>query len=194
MTHAMKHCDRPWWKRPPVWFIAIVVLALISVAVVKQTDQPAATPYSMFLDQVETGKIASVTFEGLEIVGRFKRPLDNSPASGRAQRDSFRSRVPDVGDSTLITVLRKQHVAIDVAPPSAWTWLLGRVPWPMLILVGAMLAIGFIRLLRGGKAQAESAVPMLPAHGIPGLVSGLFAKPQAGESPSTRESDESKGR
>lgn len=192
MPHEMKHCDRPWWKRPPVWFIAIVVLALIGVAVFEQTDKPAATPYSTFLDQIEAGKIASVTFEGTEIVGRFKRPLDDSPTGGTAQRNSFRSRVPDVGDPTLIPVLRKQHVAIDVAPPSEWTWLLGRVPWPMLIFVGVMLAIGFIRLLRGGKAQAGSAA--LPAHGIPGLVSGLFAKPHASESPPTRDSDEPKSR
>jgi hypothetical protein len=27
----MQHCDRPWWKRPPTWFIAIAVLALIGV-------------------------------------------------------------------------------------------------------------------------------------------------------------------
>jgi len=194
MAHAMKHCDRPWWKRPTVWFVAIVVVALIGVAVVKQTDQPAATPYSTFLDQVEAGKIASVTFEGMEIVGRFKPPSANAPAGGTAQRDSFRSLVPDVGDPTLIPVLRKQHVAIDVAPPSAWTWLLGRVPWPMLIFVGVMLAIGFVRLLRGGKAQAGSAASTLPAHGMIGLLSGLFAKQHASESPSARDSDTPKSR
>jgi hypothetical protein len=37
----MKHCDRPWWKRPPVWFIAIVVLVLPGVAAIEQTgDEP----------------------------------------------------------------------------------------------------------------------------------------------------------
>jgi hypothetical protein len=94
----------------------------------------------------------------------------------------------------LIPALRKQHVAIDVAPPSAWTWLLGRVPWPMLIFVGVMLVIGFIRLLRGGKAQSGSTAPTLPAHGILGLVSGLFAKQHAGESPAAHDSDEPKSR
>jgi hypothetical protein len=24
----MQHCDRPWWKRPPAWFIAIALLAV----------------------------------------------------------------------------------------------------------------------------------------------------------------------
>lgn len=192
MPHAMEHCHRPWWKRPPVWFIAIAAAVLLGVAVVRQTEQPAATPYSTFLDQLEAGKIASVTFEGTDIVGRFKPRSDNSPSSRTAQRDSFRSRVPDVGDPTLIPVLRKQRVAIDAASPSAWSWLLGRVPWPMLIFVGLMLVIGFIRLLRGGKAQAGSTAPTLPAHGIPGLVSGLFAKQHADENPPARDSDEPK--
>jgi ATP-dependent Zn protease len=105
-----------------VWFIGIVAAVLLSVAVAEQTDKPAATPYSTFLDQVEAGKIASVAFEGTEIVGRFKQPSDS------AQPDTFRTRAPDVGDPTLIPALRKQHVAIDVSAPSPWTSVLARVP------------------------------------------------------------------
>jgi ATP-dependent Zn protease len=176
-----------------VWFIAIAAAVLLGVAVVKQSDQPAATAYSTFLDQVEAGKIASVTFEGMKIVGRFKRPLDNSPSGSTARSDSFHSRVPDFGDPTLIPELRKQHVAIDVASPSAWTWLLGRVPWPMLIFVGAVLIAGFVRLVRGGKTPSGSAASTLPAHGMVGLVSGLFAKKPPAESPPARDHDEPKG-
>lgn len=195
MTQAMEHCHRPWWKRPPFWFIVSAAVLLLSVAVIEQTDKRAPTPYGTFLDQVEAGNIASVTFQGTEIVGRFKHPSDNSPSGGTAQSDSFRSRVPDFGDPTLIPALRKQHVAIDVASPSAWTWLLGRVPWPMLIFVGAMLVVGFVRLVRGGKTPSGSAAPALPAHGMMGLlVSGLFAKQRPGESPPTRDSDEPKSR
>jgi ATP-dependent Zn protease len=188
MTHQMKHCDRPWWKRPPVWFIAIVVLALLSVAVVKQTGQPIATPYSIFLDQVEAGNVASVSFQGTEIHGRFKHPPDNT------HNDTFNTRVPDFGDPALIPALRQQHVVIDVAPPSAWSWLLGHIPWPMLIFVGVILVIGVIRLLHGGNAQVGSAAPALPAHGMIGLLSGLFAKRHASESPPTSDSDEPKSR
>lgn len=194
MTHAMQHCDRPCWKRPPVWFIAIAAAVLIGVALFEQTDKRAATPYSTFLDQVEAGNVASVAFQGTEIIGRFKHPLDNSPSSGTVQNDSFRSRVPDFGDPTLIPALRKQHVVINIASPSAWIWLLGRVPWPMLIFVGAMLVIGFVRLVRGGKTQSESAAPTLPTHGMIGLVSRLFTKQRPGESPPTRDGDEPKSR
>lgn len=176
MTHATAHCPRPWWKRPPVWFIAIVAVVLLSVAVFEHIDKPAPMPYGTFLDQVEAGKVASVTFQGTEIIGRFKRPVDNAVSNGMAPSDAFRSRIPDFGDPTLVPALRKQHVAIDVASPSAWAWLLGRVPWPMLIVVGAMLVIGFIKLMRGGKTPSGAAASTLPVHGMPGLVSGLFAK------------------
>lgn len=184
MPHEMKHCNRPWWKRPPAWFIAIAAVLLLSWVVVEQTDKPAATPYSAFLDQVVAGNVASVTFQGTEIHGRFKHPLDGT------QRDTFSVRVPDVGDPTLIPALHKQHVTIDVASPSAWTWLLGRVPWPMLILVGAILIAGVVRLARGGKAPSGTPASTLPAHGIIGLVSGLFAKQRPDESPTTRDNDE----
>lgn len=194
MIHATQHCQRPWWKRPPVWLIAIVAALLLAVVVIKQADKRPVTPYGVFLDQVEAGTIASITFQGTEIIGRFKHSLDSSPLSGTAQGDLFHSRVPDFGDPALIPLLRKQHVAIDVASPSAWGWLLGRVPWPMLILVGAMLIAGVVRLMRGGKAPSGSAATALPTHGIIGLVSGLFAKQRPSGIRHTRYKDKPKSR
>jgi len=140
----MKHCDRPWWKRPPVWFIAIaaaVVLAGIGIEI-QRTDHATATPYGVFFDQVEAGTIASVTIQGREIHGRFKQSV-NSP-----QREPFSTRVPDFGDPALIPELRKQHVAIEVSAPSPWTSVLAHVPWPMLGFLGVVLVAGLFRLAR----------------------------------------------
>ena len=199
MPHAMEHCHRPWWQRPPAWFVAVAVAALLSWAVLEQTGPQPATPYSTFLDQVEAGNVASVTFHGTEINGRFKQSSEGSPSSAATPGASFRSRVPDIGDPALIPALHKRHVAIDVASPSAWSWLLGRLPWPMLIIVGAALVIGFVRFACGGLAQAESAASALPAHGLPGLVARLFARQQPSESPPPespppRDGDEPKSR
>jgi ATP-dependent Zn protease len=181
----MEHCDRPWWKRPPVWFIAIaVVLLLIVIAMQIETAGKAVpVPYSAFLDQLEADKVASVTFQGTEIQGRFKRSPDS------AQRNTFSTRVPDFGDPALIPELRKQHVAIDVSAPSPWTSMLARIPWPMLVFLGVVLVAGLVRLVRGGKTQSGSAAPMHPMHGMVGLVSGLFAKPHQVESPPEHESN-----
>jgi len=189
MPHEMKHCDRPWWKRPPVWFIAIAaVLLLIVVGIEFETaGKSAAMPYGGFLDQLEAGNLASVTFQGTEIRGRLKQPFKDT------QQDAFSARVPDFGDSALIPALRKQHVAIDVNAPSPWASVLARIPWPMLVLLGVVLIAGLIRLVRGGKARTGPAAS-LPTHGMMGLISGLFAKRDQAENPPGQDSSEPKSR
>ncbi|TSA16362.1 MAG: hypothetical protein D4R74_04700 [Betaproteobacteria bacterium] len=194
MPHAMEHCHRPWWKRPPFWFILIVAVLLVVVFVAEQTDKPDLTPYSLFLDQLEAGNVASVTFQGSQISGRYKRPFDGAPSGGKVQRDTFSSRVPDFGDPALIAELRKQHAVIDVKSPSPWASLLARLPWPMLLVLGVAIIAGFVRLMRGGKLQSGSAASALPAHGMLGLVSRLFAKRDETANPSTNDNGESKGR
>jgi hypothetical protein len=176
--------------RPPVWLIGAAVLALLVFLIIERTNGPAVTPYGAFLDQLEAGNVASVTFQGTEIGGHLKRALDN------AQSNAFRSRVPEFGDATLIPELRRQHVAIDVGAPSQWTSFLARLPLPMLLIVGVVLIAGLVRLVRGGKAQSGlgAAASMHPMGGMIGLVSGLFAKRSPGASPATPASEEPKSR
>ena len=192
MPHAMGHCQRPWWKRPPFWFIGIAAASLLIALVGEQTDKPAPTPYGAFLDQLDAGNVASVTFLGTQIEGRYKHPLEEAPSSGQVQRDVFNSRVPDFGDPALIPALRKQHVAIHVSPPSPWASLLAHLPWPMLLFLGVAILVGLVRLMRGGGPQSASAASTFPAHGMMGLVSRLFAKQDQTPNPSTKDSDEPK--
>jgi ATP-dependent Zn protease len=181
MTDPTQHCQRPWWKRPPVWLLALVLLGALGYLVVKQTEGPAPMPYGAFLDQVEAGNVASATFNGTEIDGRFKQPLSSGLATGTSRRDSFRSRVPDFGDPALIPELRKEHVAIDVRSPSQWVSLLARLPWPMLVFVALILVVALVRIVRGPKAGSGPDLPMRPGGGIIGLVSGLFGKKREGD-------------
>jgi ATP-dependent Zn protease len=170
-----------------VWFIAIaVVLLLVGVGIeIAKTGKTAPIPYGAFLDQLEAGTITSVTIQGTEIRGRFKQPPNS------VQRDTFSTRAPDFGDPALIPELRKQRVAIEVSAPSPWTSVLTHVPWPMLVFLGVVLVVGLIRLARGGTARLEAPSSM-PAHGMMGLVSGLFAKQDQAASPPTRDNDEPK--
>jgi ATP-dependent Zn protease len=172
----MEHCHMPWWKRPPFWFVVIVAVSLLVVFVKEKIDKPVLTPYSAFLDQLEAGNVASVRFQGTQIDGRYRRPLDGATKSGPVQPDTFISRVPDFGDPALIPELQKQHVVIYVSSPSQWTSLLARLPWPLLLFLSVAIIAGFLRLMRGGKMQSGSAASALPAHGMMGLVSHLFAK------------------
>jgi hypothetical protein len=196
MAETVVHCDRPWWKRPPTWFIAIAALVLLIFAIVEMDGRTPATPYGVFLDQVAAGNVASVTFQGTEITGRFKRPVGETATSGAPLRDVFHSRVPDFGDPTLIPELRRQQVVIDVTTPSPWTWLLGRVPWPMLAILAVMLIAAISRLLRGGRALPGPAGPAMPAHGMGmiGVLTGLFAREQPGPGSTTQAGDQPKSR
>jgi hypothetical protein len=197
MTHTLAPCDRPWWKRPPTWFIALaVVLLIVFLAVELGGKALQATPYGTFLDQLDAGNVASVTFEGNEVKGRFKRPVGDTTDNGVVQRDVFRSRVPDFGDPALIPELRRQRVAIDVTAPSPWTWLLGRVPWPMLAFLAVMLVAGLARMLRGGPAVPGPAGSAMPVHGMGpfGLLAGLFAKERAAPEPVRQEGDQPRSR
>jgi len=171
-----KHCTKPWYMRPPVWFIGVVVAALAIFTVYETVGGPAATPYGAFLDQLDAGNVASVTFQGTQIDGRFKHPLTAATTNGAKQNDTFRSRVPDFGDSSLIPELRKQRVAIDVILSSQWTSWLGRLPWPMVFIIGAVLIAALVRFVRGGKPGSVSPMSMHPMGGMMGLISGLFGK------------------
>jgi hypothetical protein len=190
MTQPIKHSDRPWWKRRAFWFITLgVALVVIVVAVFEQIGKPAAVPYSAFLDQLDAGNVASLTFQATEISGRFKRPSKDRAVNNVAQDDTFRSRVPDFGDPALIPELHKQHVKIDVVSSASWTRLLAGLPWPMLLFVGAMLIAGLVRLVRGGKGASGPTMPTHPMQGMMGLISGLFAKQEQAAGPPPPDGD-----
>ncbi|MEJ2377761.1 MAG: ATP-dependent metallopeptidase FtsH/Yme1/Tma family protein [Pseudolabrys sp.] len=79
---AHHHCTRPWYMRPPVWVLGLVVVGLIVFGIVESAAGPPATPYSGFLAQLDAGNVASVTFQGTRIDGRFKHPVAAATANG----------------------------------------------------------------------------------------------------------------
>jgi len=174
MTDAVQHhCTRAWYMRPPVWVLGLVVVALAIFGIMEMINRPAAMPYSDFLDQLDAGNVASVTFKGTQIDGNYKHPIGQVAANGTASQTVFRSQVPDFGDPGLMPELRKEHVAIDVVSSSSWTHLLGSLPWPMVLMIAAVLIAGLVRFMRGGKATAGSA---MSTHPMMGLIAGLFGK------------------
>ncbi len=181
MTDAVQHhSTQAWYMRPPVWALGVVLVALAAFGIMEMMNRPAAIPYSDFLDQLDAGNVASVTFKGTQIDGNYKHPLGETAANGIASQTVFRSQVPDFGDPTLLPELRKERVAIDVVSSSSWTHLLAGLPWPMLLLMGAVLIVALVRLMRGEKAPAGSA---MPTHPMMGLITGLFGKKDQATSP-----------
>jgi hypothetical protein len=126
----------------------------------------------------------------LEIIGRFKQPaVTGSLVAGVRPNDTFRCRIPDAGDPGLMPALRKQHVAINVISPAVWATLLGHLPWPLLIFIGAMLMAGLIRIVRGEQTPSGQGIPVPPMHGMMGFVARLFAKQPTGDDSTTRDND-----
>jgi cell division protease FtsH len=170
--------------RPPVWALGVILLAAALFGIVDMVDQPPTMSYSDFLDQLDAGNVAGVTIKGTQIDGSFKHAVGQAAPIGTASQTVFHSQVPDFGDPALMPELRKEHVAIDVVSSSSWTRLLGGLPLPMLLMLGAIVIAGIVKLLRGGKSQLGSNFPMHPMQGMVGLVSGLFStKDQVGTPP-----------
>lgn len=162
------------WPRISKWgwmALGVVLLAAAGVmAVVRVVHAPSLT-YGAFLDEVDSGNVAAVTFRGTEIDVQLRHAIAGTPTATPSK--DFTSRMPDFGDPSLIPLLRRGHVAIDVAAPSSWAWLLARVPWPMLLFIVALLVAAVLRLARG----AHGASPGFPAGGpMMGLMAALAAK------------------
>jgi cell division protease FtsH len=176
---AQFHCTRPWYMRPPLWLLGLVVVGLVVFGVVDSLGRTAPISYSNFLDQLDAGNVASVTFAGTEIDGRFKHAVADTASKGKAQ-ESFRSQVPAFGDPTLLPELRKEHVVINVVSASNWTAWLSRLPWPLVVFLVFILFAGAVRLVRGRHGPASGGMPMQPP--MMRMMSGLFGK-ESGAAP-----------
>ena len=164
---------------------AAVLLALAVALAVGRAGRPAALSYGAFLDQVDVGNVVAVTFQGTMIEGRLRHSPAAAGAQGAASAKDFTSRVPDFGDPSLIPLLRRHGVAIDVAAPSSWTWLLERVPWPMLLFVVALVVAAFVRLVRG--SHDRSGIGLGSGGPMAGLLASLATRRHGAEAESRQE-------
>lgn len=174
---------RPWSLRMPVWIVGVIVLGLVAFGVMEMTNRPPAISYGNFLDQLDADNIASVTLAGTQIDGTFKHAVGQATAKGTASQVIFRTQGPDFGDPTLVPELRKERVVIDVVASSNWIGWLGRLPWPMVVLLVAVAIGGLVRLARGKEPGSGSAMPMHPMQGMMHLLAGRFGKSTQDEEP-----------
>jgi hypothetical protein len=172
MTDSLQHHrTRPWYERPLVWITCVVLLAFAVFGLTQIGSKPPTVRYSDFLDQLDAGNVASVTFAGTQIDGQFKQPVTQTAANNVAPLTTFRSHVPDFGDPTLFPELRAKHVAIGVAS-SQWLGVGGAailgvigaalLAKPMLLIIVAAFIAGLVRVARGGKMELHSILSMVP--------------------------------
>ena len=119
---------------------AVVILLLLSVFnnFGTRTGQVESVAYSEFLEQVDRGNVANVTFQGRTITGSYE--------SGQA----FSTQSPETDNTALIGELRKSDVKITAKEPEKQSLLMQIfVSWfPFLLLIGVW--IYFMRQMQGG--------------------------------------------
>jgi cell division protease FtsH len=119
-----------------LWVIIAIVLMSVFNNFTSQTSQSQTVTYSQFLDQVEQGRVSSVTIKGREISGVTS---DGKP---------FSTYSP--GDDGLVNELINNKVEIVAGPPEKPSVLMSiLINWfPLFVLIG--LWIFFMRQMQGG--------------------------------------------
>ncbi len=126
----------PPLRRVLLWAVAAALLALYLLFVFRPgAFQAFEIPYSEFKELVGQGRVAEVTLRGEEVIGKLIEPT----AVGRDGhvRNQFVTRVPAMGDDTLLPLLERQGVQVRVlAGDDGRGWLpvlLAWVPWLVLM-------------------------------------------------------------
>jgi cell division protease FtsH len=168
--------------RPPhrlrgFWIFVVVLLAVnwISVLLVQPAGQPRVNvPFSpYFLQQVEAGKVKSISSKGDTIEGTFTSKLRYPPGDTKATPTTlFSTQVPTFWNNTaLTTLLQSKGVQVNAQSPTTGTSLLAEILLgfgPTLLLVGLFILLarraassagGMGALGNFGRSQARRVDP-----------------------------------
>ncbi|WP_064609503.1 ATP-dependent zinc metalloprotease FtsH [Photobacterium sp. J15] len=129
-------------KTPDIqnWIInAVLILGLIIFYFLLTNDSAKspseAVPYSEFKALLTDGKVASVTLRGnkAEVTLLQEEPIGPQKTLSR----KFETRIPDIGDESLLPALEAQRIVLRVQPPDEnkglWLILLNLLPWIVII-------------------------------------------------------------
>ncbi len=122
-------------------------------------------PYSTFYQQVQAQNVQSVTFQGQDATGQFKRPVtvtDTSTGTSKTGTTFHFTQLPN-GDPNLTTLLNANHVTYTAKPPSdnntLINVLINFLPWILVIGVFFFIARratqGQQNIFSFGKSKAK---------------------------------------
>ncbi len=125
---------------PKNWIInAILIIAFTAIyyALTQKTvTEPAFDiPYSEFKQLLNDGALASVTLKGNQAEGTLLQATSIGPQQEMSR--SFKTRIPDIGDESLLPALEAKRVEVKVLSPETegviWRVLLSILPWIFII-------------------------------------------------------------
>ncbi|MCC0028114.1 MAG: ATP-dependent zinc metalloprotease FtsH [Zhengella sp.] len=150
----------PNYRNLVLWgIIAVLLIALFNLFQTPQQRSAAREiPYSQFIQEVDSGRVKSVTISGDRITGTYG---DNGTG--------FQTYSP--GDSNLVTRLEDRNITINARPESESSSSLTSIilSWlPMIIILGVW--IFFMRQMQSGSGRAmgfgkSKAKLLTEAHG-----------------------------
>ena len=122
------------------WIIQVMlIIALITfyyALTQKTVTEPVFDiPYSEFKQLLNDGALASVTLKGNQAEGTLIQATGIGPQKEMSKY--FKTRIPDIGDESLLPALEAQRVEVKAFPPEAegglWRILLSMLPWIFII-------------------------------------------------------------
>ena len=125
---------------PRNWIInAILIIAFTAIyyALTQKTvTEPAFDiPYSEFKQLLNDGALASVTLKGNQAEGTLLQATSIGPQQELSK--FFKTRIPDIGDESLLPALEAKRVEVKVISPETggviWRVLLSILPWIFII-------------------------------------------------------------
>jgi cell division protease FtsH len=132
---------RPAHKRPSMWVVLALLLALNWVLVLTLPSagpQRIGVPYSYFTSQLSAGNIATVTAQGSTVEGTFRHSV-TYPASKGTTTTRFKTTRPTFAQDDLLASLQREGAVVNAKPvdngQSPWVTILGGV-LPTLLLFG----------------------------------------------------------
>ncbi|HHA18568.1 MAG TPA: cell division protein FtsH, partial [Methylophaga sp.] len=125
---------------PKNWIINVLLVIAFVALYYALTQKPVTEPafdisYSEFKQLLNDGALASVTLKGNRAEGTLLQATGIGPQKEMSRY--FKTRIPDIGDESLLPALEARRVEIKAFSPEAdgalWRVLLSMFPWIFII-------------------------------------------------------------
>ncbi len=146
----------PRWPGAALPFVVLTLFFLWLTQQTSQQPRVAEIPYTQFQTLVREGNVVEVMFRGERVDGVLRSEIALLPDGGLTK--NFRTRIPAIGDDSLLPLLTEHGVKISVKPPQEERGLadvlLGLLPWFFIIGVYVWFMRRFSRNMLGGIGRS----------------------------------------
>ncbi len=148
------------WKNPQIRMLTVIIATFLVLFIWSQMQDFGVSEqynisYSQFLEQLNADNIHSVTIRNMEVKGELRENAKlNLPGAKEAVAvKKFQTYLPSFQGENLISKLSEKNVLINVEPVEKmspfWQFIVGLLPWVLIIGVWILLMRGAQRIQGG---------------------------------------------